>query len=163
MSDFKNINPGCLDGVIVIDFTWVLAGPHATKLLADMGATIIKIEPYEVGANERHLALQKSHDGVTQSSYSINVNRWKKSLCINLKNPQGMELVSDLIRKADIVIENYAPGVMDRLGLDYESVKKIKNDIIYCSVSCFGHWGPYSHKTGYDMIAQLASGWTTQN
>ncbi len=163
MTEFKNIKPGSLEGVTVIDFTWVLAGPHATKLLADMGATVIKVEPYGVGANERHLALQKTKNGVTQSSYSINVNRGKQSLCINLKNPKGMELIGRLISKADIVIENYAPGVMDRLGLDYDSVKKIKDDIIYCSVSCFGHWGPYSHKPGYDMIAQLASGWTAQN
>jgi len=163
MTEFNSIKPGSLDGITVVDFTWVLAGPHATKLLADMGASVIKIEPYETGANERHLAMQKNHDGVNQSSYSINVNRGKKSVCINLKTPQGMELISRLISKADIVIENYAPGVMDRLGLDYESVKKIKPDIIYCSISCFGHWGPYSHKPGYDMIAQLASGWTNQN
>jgi len=128
-----------------------------------MGATVIKIEPYGVGANERHLNIQKTHDGVTQSSYSINVNRGKKSLCINLKTPQGLDIMKDLIKQSDVVLENYAPGVMERLGLDYESVKKIKEDIIYCSISCFGHWGPYSHKPGYDMIAQVASGWTAQS
>ena len=163
MTEFKNMKPGSLDGVTIIDFTWVLAGPHATKLLADMGATVIKIEPYEVGANERHLAHQTNHNGVNQSSYSINVNRGKKSVCINLKTTQGMELICELIKKADILVENYAPGVMDRLGLDYDSVKQIKEDIIYCSISCFGHWGPYSHKPGYDLIAQVASGWTTQS
>lgn len=156
MTEFKNMKPGSLDGVTIIDFTWVLAGPHATKLLADMGATVIKIEPYEVGANERHLAHQTNHNGINQSSYSINVNRGKKSVCINLKTTQGMELICELIKKADILVENYAPGVMDRLGLDYDSVKQIKEDIIYCSISCFGHWGPYSHKPGYDLIAQVA-------
>ncbi len=155
--------PGSLSGVTVIDFTWVLAGPHCTKLLADMGAAVIKIEPYGVGANERHLSLQKTHDGVTQSSYSINVNRGKKSVCIDLKKPQGKALILDLIKQADIIVENYAPGVMERLGLDYASVMKIKADIIYCSISCFGHWGPYSHKPGYDLIAQAASGWTAQS
>jgi crotonobetainyl-CoA:carnitine CoA-transferase CaiB-like acyl-CoA transferase len=163
MTDLKNLIPGALEGVTVIDFTWVLAGPHSTKLLADMGAEVIKIEPYGVGANERHLALQRENNGVNQSSYSINVNRGKKSVCVNLKNPQGKDLICELIKKADIVIENYSSGVMERLGLDYESVKQIKEDIIYCSISCFGHWGPYSHKPGYDMIAQLASGWTAQN
>ncbi|HCS73399.1 MAG TPA: hypothetical protein DIW17_05935 [Clostridiales bacterium] len=87
--------------------------------------------------------MQKTHDGVTQSSYSINVNRGKKSLCINLKTQQGLEIIQDLIKQADVVLENYAPGVMERLGLDYESVKQLKADIIYCSISCFGHWGPY--------------------
>lgn len=163
MTEFNNIKPGCLEDVTIIDFTWVLAGPHATKLLADMGATVIKVETYEVGANERHLALQRTCNGVSQSSYSINVNRGKKSICVNLKDPRGKELICELIKQADVVIENFAPGVMERLGLDYESVKKIKADIVYCSISCFGHWGPYSNKPGYDIIAQVASGWNTQN
>jgi CoA:oxalate CoA-transferase len=163
VTTYQNAKPGSLAGVKVVDFTWVLAGPHATKLLADMGATVIKVETYETGANERHLALQRTYKGVTQSSYSINVNRGKNSLCVDIKNPRGQELVNDLIKKADVVIENFAPGVMERLGFDYESVKKIKPDIIYCSISCFGHWGPYSKKAGYDIIAQVASGWNTQN
>jgi len=163
MTELKDAKPGSLDGVTVIDCTWVLSGPHCSKLLADMGATVIKIEPYGVGANERHLNIQKTHDGVTQSSYSINVNRGKKSVCVNLKTTQGLEIIKELIKQADVVLENYAPGVMERLGLDYEAAKQIKEDIIYCSISCFGHWGPYSHKPGYDMIAQVASGWTAQS
>ncbi|HWQ76197.1 MAG TPA: CoA transferase [Syntrophomonas sp.] len=163
MDDFKNLRPGSLQGVTIVDFSWVLAGPHCTKLLADMGATVIKIEPYGAGANERHLSMQKNCNGVTQSSYSINVNRGKKSLCLNLKKNTGKKIAAELIRHADVVVENYAPGVMERLGLDYEAVKAIKEDIIYCSISCFGHWGPYSQKPGYDMIAQVASGWTAQS
>lgn len=154
---------GPLFDVTVVDFTWVLAGPHASKTLADMGANVIKIEQYKTGANERWLPLRVTNDGVTQSSYSINNNRGKKSVCVNLKNAKGMEIVKELIKKSDIVIENFAPGVMDRLGLNYESCKNLKEDIIYCSVSSFGHWGPYSHKPGYDMIAQGASGWTAQS
>jgi crotonobetainyl-CoA:carnitine CoA-transferase CaiB-like acyl-CoA transferase len=159
----ENLKPGSLEGVTILDFTWVLAGPHATKTLADMGANVIKVEQYKAGANERWLPYRLTHDDVTQSSYTINVNRGKKSICVNMKNPKGMALIHELIKKSDVVVENFAPGVMDRLKLDYESVKKIKEDIIYCSISCFGHWGPYSHKPGYDMIAQGASGWTAQS
>ncbi len=159
----EQLKDGPLKGVTVLDFTWVLAGPFATRTLADMGAYIIKVERYKDGTNERHLPLIMEHNGVKQSSYNINCNRGKKSVCINLKDPKGKELIHELIKKSDVIIENFAPGVMDRLKLDYDSVKKIKEDIIYCSISCFGHWGPYSHKPGYDMIAQGASGWTDQN
>jgi len=159
----EQLNSGPLNGVTILDFTWVLAGPFATRTLADMGAHIIKVERYKDGTNERHLPLIQTHNGVTQSSYNINCNRGKKSICVNLKNPKGMELIHELIKNSDVLIENFAPGVMDRLKLNYEEVRKVKEDIIYCSVSCFGHWGPYSHKPGYDMIAQGASGWTDQN
>ncbi len=150
---------GALSDVTVLDFSWVLAGPHATKTLADMGANVIKVERYEAGANERWQNLRVEKDGVIQSSYHINVNRGKKSICIDLKNPRGFKIVQELIKKSDLLIENFAPGVMERLKLDYASVKKIKPDIIYCSISCFGHWGPFSSKPGYDIIAQAASGW----
>jgi len=160
MDQFKS---GPLHGVTILDFTWVLAGPFATRMLSDMGAYIIKVEKYKEGTNERHLPLIQTHNGVTQSSYNINCNRGKKSICVNLKHPRGKELIHELINASDVLIENFAPGVMDRLKLDYESVRQIKEDIIYCSISCFGHWGPYSHKPGYDMIAQGASGWTDQN
>ncbi|HWU41554.1 MAG TPA: CoA transferase, partial [Candidatus Acidoferrum sp.] len=155
--------PGPLSDMIVLDFTWVLAGPHATKTLADMGANVIKVEQYKVGANERWQAFRVEKDGVTQSSYHIHVNRGKRSLCINLKHPRGIDIIRKLIQKSDILVENFAPGVMDRLGLDYASVKKIRGDIIYCSISCFGHWGPDSRKPGYDVVAQAASGWTGQS
>ncbi len=159
----EKLKPGPLDGVTVLDFTWVLAGPFATRTMADMGAYVIKVERYKDGTNERHLPLIREHNGVTQSSYNINCNRGKKSICVNLKDPKGTELIHELIKKSDVLIENFAPGVMERLNLDYESVKKINPSIIYCSVSCFGHWGPYYEKPGYDMIAQGASGWTDQS
>jgi len=161
--DIKNLPPGPLEDVVVLDFTWVLAGTHCTKMLADMGATVIKIEQHPNGAIERGLPLTVEKNGVAQSSYHLLVNRGKKSVCVNLKKPEGMSIIYDLIKKSDMIVENFAPGVMDRLKLDYESVKKIKEDIIYCSISCFGHWGPYSRKPGYDMIAQGASGWTAQS
>lgn len=159
----KETKPGPLSKYTILDFTWVLAGPHATKTLTDLGANVIKVEQYKVGANERWLPLRVTNDGVTQSSYSINVNRGKKSICLDLKTPDGMELIRKLIQKSDVIIENFSPTIMERLNLDYESVKKIKSDIIYCSISCFGHWGPYSHKPGYDIIAQSASGWIAQS
>jgi len=159
----NNLQPGCLDGVTVLDFTWVLAGPHGTKMLADMGATVIKIEQHPMGAIERYLSMRVTHDDVPQSSYSINVNRGKKSVCVNIKDPEGMAVIHDLIKKSDVIVENFSPGVMKRLQLDYESVKKIKEDIVYCSISCFGQSGPKSHMSGYDMIAQGASGWTNQS
>jgi len=159
----KKNRPGPLADVRVLDFTWVLAGPHATKTLADMGAHVIKVEPYESGANERWQSYRVENQGVIQSSYHINVNRGKKSICVNLKHPAGIEIISGLVQKSDLLVENFAPGVMERLKLDYSSVRKIKPDIIYCSISCFGHWGPCSHKPGYDVIAQAASGWAGQS
>lgn len=155
----ERMKPGPLAGLSVLDFTWVIAGPHATMTLADMGADVFKVEAYPRGTHERWQPLRVEKKEVTQSSFHIRFNRGKKSLCINLKDPKGKEVVHDLIRKCDILVENFAPGVMDRLKLDYDSVKKIKNDIIYCSVSAFGHWGPNCHKPGYDVIAQAASGW----
>lgn len=153
---------GPLDGVTVLDFTWVLAGPHATKCLRDLGAEVLKVEVFKTGGVERTYAHRAEKNGVLQCSFAINVHRGKKSLCINLKNPKGMALVHDLIRKSDVVIQNFAVGVIERLKLDYETVKKIKEDIIYCSISAFGSEGPYSHKPGYDIIGQSASGWIGQ-
>ena len=153
---------GPLDGITILDFTWVLAGPFATRQLRDLGAEVLKVEVYKKGATERSFVYRVSKEGVEQSSYSINVNRGKKSLCINLKTPQGMKLIHELIKKSDVVISNFAFGVMDRLKLDYQSIKKIKQNIICCTISGFGSWGPYSHRPGYDIIAQAASGWTAQ-
>jgi len=159
----EKLKPGPLTGLTVLDFTWVLAGHHASKSLADLGANVIKVEQYKAGANERWLPLRVTKNGVTQSSYTILVNRGKRSICVNLKSPKGMEIIHKLIKKSDILLENFAPDVMGKLKLDYDQVKKIKPDIIYCSISSFGHWGPYSHKPGYDMIAQGASGWSDQS
>lgn len=155
----ETVKPGPLSNVNVLDFTWVLAGPHAAKTLTDMGAQVIKVEKYKAGTNERHQALQVEKNGIVQCSYHLNLNRGKKSLCINLKHPKGIELIHELIKKSDIIIENFSPLVMGRLGLDYEGARKIKPDIIYCSISAWGHFGPNSDKPGYDAIAQAASGW----
>lgn len=155
----KELGTGPLSDITVLDFTWVLAGPYATRNLADMGARVIKVEKFKSGTNERHQALQVERNGVVQCSYHLNLNRGKRSICVDLKHPRGLDLVRGLIGKSDIVVENFAPGVMERLGLDYESARRIKPDIIYCSISAWGHWGPNCHKPGYDAIAQAASGW----
>jgi CoA:oxalate CoA-transferase len=155
----EQIKPGPLSGLTVLDFTWVLAGPHATMTFTDLNANVIKVEQYIKGCHERWQPLRVEKDDVTQSSYHIRLNRGKKSLCINLKDPRGIKVIHELIRKSDVLVENFAPGVMGRLTLDYESVKQIKPDIIYCSISCFGQCGPNSNKPGYDVIAQAASGW----
>ena len=97
----EELRPGPLSGITVLDFTWVLAGPFATRTLADMGAYIIKVERYKDGTNERHLPLIVEHDGVTQSSYNINCNRGKKSICVNLKDPKGREIIHEFIKKCD--------------------------------------------------------------
>jgi len=159
----KKMKEGPLSDVTVLDFTWVLAGPHATKTLADMGANVIKVDRFKDGANERWQALRVERNGVTQSSYHLHVNRGKKSICVNLKHPKGIEIIHELIKTSDIMIENFAPGVMKRLKLDYDAVREINPAIIYCSISAFGHWGPNSHKPGYDVIAQAASGWVGQS
>jgi len=131
MEMMNALKPGPLAHVNVLDLTWVLAGPHSTKTLTDMGAKVIKIEHYKNGTNEHHQALQVEKNGITQCSYHLHLNRGKKSLCINLKHPKGIALIHGLIRKSDIIVEDFAPGVMQRLNLDYEAVRKIKPDIIY--------------------------------
>lgn len=154
---------GPLQGITVLDFSWVLTGPYATRTLCDLGAEVIKLERYKEGSAERHFPLELHENKVTQSTYDIFCNRGKKSICVNVKNPKGKQTTYDLIKKSDIIIENFAPGTMDRIGLGYENAKKINEKIIYCSISCFGQYGPYRNKPGFDIIAQAASGWTSGN
>lgn len=155
--------PGALDGITVLDFTWVYAGPFAARQLVDLGAQVIKVEQYERGAPERHYFLELERNGVRQSSYSTSLNRGKKSLCLNIKTKKGREIILDLAKKADILLENMAPGTMANSGLGYDDVKKVNPGIIYCSISCFGQYGPYSREPGFDIIAQAASGWVGQS
>lgn len=157
-----DIKPGSLNGITVIDFTWVYAGPFASRQLVDLGAEVIKVERYQVGATERHFFLQLERDGVSQSSYSTFLNRGKKSLCINIKEAEGKQIILDLAKKADIILENMSPGTMGNSGLSYNDIKAVNPGIIYCSISVFGQYGPYSHEPGFDIIAQAASGWVGQ-
>jgi crotonobetainyl-CoA:carnitine CoA-transferase CaiB-like acyl-CoA transferase len=143
-----------LDGVKVLDFTAIMAGPYCTLMLADMGAEVIKIENFPEGDGSRRFDPK-----VNGESYCFAVlNRNKKSVALNMKNERGKEVFLKLARDADIVIENYRPGVTRKLGIDYPALKAINPDIIYASISGFGQTGPYSKKGGFDIIAQGMSG-----
>ena len=145
---------GAMEGITVLDLTRVLAGPFCTMILADMGADVIKIEQAGKGADERH--MPPFHNG--ESAYYMNLNRNKKGLTLNLKDERGKELFKKLVAKADVVMENYRPGTMDKLGLGYDVLKEINPGIIYAAVSGFGQTGPYAKRPGYDIISQAMSG-----
>lgn len=145
---------GALEQLTVLDLTRVLAGPYCSMMLADMGADVIKIELPGRGDDSRGHYPQKNGE----SYYFMNLNRNKRGMTLNLKSPEGKQIFLRLVEKADIVIENFRPGVMDRLGLGYEELKKANPAIIYGCVSGFGHTGPYSNRPGYDIIGQAMSG-----
>ncbi|MDR1241660.1 MAG: CoA transferase [Deltaproteobacteria bacterium] len=144
---------GALTGLRVLDLTRVLAGPFCSMMLADMGADVIKIEEPKRGDDSRAFAPFKNGE----SSYYMNLNRNKRGITLNLKG-KGKEIFLDLVKKADIVIENYRPGTMEKLGLGYADLKAINPGIIYGAVSGFGHSGPYSLRPGYDIIGQAMGG-----
>lgn len=143
-----------LGDITVLDLTRVLAGPYCTMMLADFGANVIKIEIPGKGDDTRAMGPIKNG----ASMYYANVNRNKKGVTLNLKAPGGKELFRELVKKADVVVENYRPGVMDKLGLGYDELKKVNPRIIYAAVSGFGCYGPNSQRPGYDIIAQAVGG-----
>ena len=143
-----------LDGVIVLDLTRVLAGPYSGMMLADMGATVIKLENPKGGDDTRKMGPFINNNSV----YYANFNRSKLGCTLNLKDPEGKEIFKELVKKADIVIENYRPGTMEKLGLGYDVLKEINPGIIYGAVSGFGHTGPYSKRAGYDIVGQAMGG-----
>lgn len=150
---------GPLAGVRVLDFTRVLAGPAASLALADLGAEVFKIEPPGTGDETRN--FPPIRDG--ESHYYLAVNRGKKSLVIDLKSPEGVALVKDLAAKCDIVVENYRPGVMDRLGLGYETLRAINPRLIYCGISGYGQTGPLKDRPSFDIVLQAMSGALSMN
>lgn len=145
---------GALSNITVLDLTRVLAGPFCTMIMADMGANVIKIEMPGKGDDTREFGPFMNG----QSMYYANVNRSKKSVTLNLKSPEGKELFKEMVKKADIVVENYRPGVMDKLGLGYDVLKEVNDQIIYVGISGFGSYGPYKNRPGYDIIAQAMGG-----
>lgn len=145
---------GLLEGVKVLDLTRVLAGPYCGMMLADMGAEVIKIELPGKGDDARgNFPIING-----ESAYYMNLNRNKKGMTLNLKSEKGKDILRRLVFQSDILIENYRPGVMEKLGLGYEDLKKINPGLIYGCVSGFGHYGPYSQRAGYDIIGQAMSG-----
>ena len=145
-----------LHGVKIIDLTRVFTGPFCTQILADMGADVIKIE--DTGPNSNERSWPPFAPGTEESTYFIGLNRGKRSLELNFKKKKALEIFNQLLKDADIVIENFAPGVADKLGIGYKACKEIKKDIIYLSISAFGQSGPLSKLPGYDMLAQAMGG-----
>ena len=143
-----------LHGVRVVDMTQYLAGPTVTRLMAELGADIVKIEQAPHGDPTRTLAVVK--DG--RSGYFVQQNRGKKSVCIDFDHPDGRRVLDALIDRADVFVENYGPGVLERRGLDHASLRDAHPRLIMASISGFGRTGPYSHKTAFDLIAQAQSG-----
>jgi CoA:oxalate CoA-transferase len=146
---------GALEGVKVLDFTQYLSGPHATSVLRELGAEVIKIEMPGRGEPERQ-AMPKTPKGESYQFFSY--NRGKKSITLNLKNPKGAALAKQLAAKADILVENFAPGGMERLGLGYETIRAVNPQIIYASISGFGQTGPRRNDVSYDVVAQAMGG-----
>ena len=145
---------GPLQGVRVIDLGSMIAGPAAATVLCDQGADVIKVEPPGMGDLMRHLGA--TLNGV--SSLYHNCNRGKRSIALNLKDPDGAAIVRDLAREADVVLENFRPGVTRRLGLDYEALSAVNPDLVYLSVCGFGERGPLADKPAYDNVIQTFSG-----
>ncbi|MFW6120139.1 MAG: CaiB/BaiF CoA transferase family protein [Petrotogales bacterium] len=143
-----------LEDLLVIDLTRVLAGPFCTMLLCDMGAFVLKIEMPEKGDDSRYFNPVIGNE----SAYFMSINRGKKSITLNLKNKKGKELFLKLVEKADILVENFRPGVMDRLDLSFEKLSKINPALICASSTGFGQTGPKSKKAAYDLIIQGLSG-----
>jgi crotonobetainyl-CoA:carnitine CoA-transferase CaiB-like acyl-CoA transferase len=145
---------GPLQGIRVLDFTRVLAGPSASLALADLGAEVLKVEPPGTGDETRLFPPFREN----VSHYFLSVNRGKKSLVVDLKTAAGVALAKDLAAKCDILIENYRPGVMDRLGLGYEALSAVNPGLIYCAISGFGMTGPLRDLPSFDIVLQALSG-----
>lgn len=146
---------GTLDGIKVLDLTTMVSGPVAAMMLGDQGAEVIKVEPPN-GEQMRHMG--NPHNGVTAMFYSC--NRGKKSIALDLKSEAGRSVLADLIRDTDVLIQNFRPGAMERMGFGEAAVRTLNEKIIYVSISGFGEHGPYAHKRVYDPVIQALSGAT---
>ena len=153
---------GALSHIRVLDLSRVLAGPWCTQNLADLGADVIKVERPVVGDDTRHwgppFAKDAQGNDTAESAYFICINRNKRSITVDISKPEGQEIIRELTKESDIVIENYKVDDLLKYGLDYESLRSIKRDLIYCSITGFGQTGPYAHRPGYDFIIQGMGG-----
>jgi CoA:oxalate CoA-transferase len=143
-----------LEGITVLDLTRVLAGPYCTMMLQDMGADVLKIEMPETGDDARHFGPFKEG----RSLYFVSINRGKKSMTLNLKSDQGKEILRRLVKGADVLVENFRPGVMEKLGFGWDALHKLNPRLVYASSSGYGHTGPDSQKPAYDILAQAEGG-----
>jgi len=153
--------PKALEGIRVVDFSHFIAGPFATMILADMGADVVKIEAPGRGDDLRR--YPPVHPDLKLGAPFLWTNRNKQSVAIDLKSSQGLEIARELIATADVVVENFSTGVMQRFGLDAEGCRKIKPEIVYCSVSAYGRDGAFADRLGFDPIAQVESGFVSMN
>jgi len=144
-----------LDDIFVLDLSRILSGPFCTMMLGDMGATVVKVEPPPRGDDTR-LWGPPFVNGI--STYFLSINRNKRSIGLNLKTPKGQEVLWKLIERADVLVENFRPGVLDKLGFGYGAVSARNSRIIYASISGYGQTGPYHTRPGYDVVAQGESG-----
>jgi len=140
MKQVNCTNNQSLEGIRVLDLSRVLAGPYCSMMLGDLGAEVIKVEQPEVGDGTRQWGPPFKGG---ESAYFLCVNRNKKSITIDLKHPEGIKIVKELVKESDILIENFRYGTMNKFGLNYEVLKKINSKLIYCSISGFGSTGPY--------------------
>ena len=153
---------GALSHIRVLDLSRVLAGPWCSQNLADLGAEVIKVERPDIGDDTRHWGppFVKDAQGqdTAESTYFVCINRNKRSITVNLSKPEGQEIIRQLVLESDVLIENYKVGDLAKYGLDYASLRQIKPNLIYCSITGFGQTGPYAHRPGYDYIVQGMGG-----
>lgn len=149
-------NRQLLEGIRVLDLSRVLAGPYCTMMLGDLGADIIKVEIPEQGDETRHWGPPFAEGG--QSAYYLCVNRNKRSITLNLKSERGLSILKDLVRRSDILVENFRVGTLERWGLSYEELLHIRPGLIYCTITGYGYTGPDRDKPGYDFVIQAQGG-----
>jgi CoA:oxalate CoA-transferase len=155
----SHANTGPLSGLLVVDLTRVLAGPYAALMLNELGARVIKVEPPRTGDDSRHIGpFVTAPSGKVKSGYFMSVNRAKESIALDLKADRDRAILEALLARADVLIENYRGGTMERLGYGYEQLKEKYPKLVYCGVSGFGHTGPYSKRPAYDMVVQAMGG-----
>jgi len=144
-----------LEGIRVLDVSQVMAGPFCCMLLGDLGADVIKVEPPSGDQTRSAMGFRLKGD---DSLGFLNMNRNKRSIALDLKSDEDRRIFLELAKTADVIVENYRPGVVKRLGIDYDTVAAINPGIIYASISGFGQTGPWSQRPGFDLMAQAASG-----
>eukprot|EP00298_Acanthocystis_sp_HF-20_P010096 c18672_g1_i1.p1 GENE.c18672_g1_i1~~c18672_g1_i1.p1 ORF type:complete len:423 (+),score=136.13 c18672_g1_i1:26-1270(+) len=156
-STVKQQVSGPLNGIRVVDLSRILAGPICTQMLGDLGAEVLKIEKPGLGDDTRQWGPPFANE-TKESAYFLGLNRNKKSVTLDLKSPKGCEIIKDLVSKSDVVVDNFLPGTMEKLGLSYQELEKINPKIIHCSITGYGPDGPSSHKPGYDLMIEALGG-----